>query len=751
MYKFTKIQSATPQTTSIKTNTWSSKGINLLTASEFQNWNYVLDSENYFTEWDWNKQSRKWLVKYLSNTVWKPVRMFIKLSDNIKVFSAWNEVFYYTESLNTITSIWTYWKVTDDDFVGKRYWDYVYFTNWTWKIQYVTFDYETINDISYNLVPNSGNYVRDKNAHNIQISWDLWNNQYKVTTNESAYVNYFVVVQGSDITNSNTFVWKITNYVDNWWWDIRIIISTIRGTNTLIWTETFDVYQVVYNSSINNNTLSILWTSAEFNSSDDFILEPVFNSNIWDTYKISYNWTWNINSADATIHWFNDYFFNDNMTDTSPVYYTTWNNSTFRIWVNSNGIQTWEYKLSNFNIAVRTEVLISWELSSSPVWAKRLLIFADTDWARLYAWNITWDNTAVKYSTLNQVKDLWKVAFEDWSITQTTWWAYLRTSAWGFTNSNLWELKDFWILNNQIIILFENWKKAFSIWADTVEEAGSVIQVQNLVSRERQDFWWERNPLLTEKGLFYTNESWVWRIVTFWNDAWWTNEENITDILWTKFVESIDWQNCSIVYDNVKSNILITCREKTSTENNLVLVYNLPNKSISKITWWNIERFLKDWEIIYWTSSKETKVYKILEWNTDDWSTITTKFKFEVPLSLDTLYMLETMTIKWDFVWDEFNISFDIYDNRWELVTWYKRIQANLQNVNKFRTLIKRFSRLLITVTCDTTDIHKITYLLAEIKKIKQNRFRKAYTSPDNLWTESWEVLLTENWTNLII
>jgi len=516
-----------------------------------------------------------------------------------------------------------------------------------------------------------------------------------------------------------------------------------------VWTETFDTYQVVYDWTTDNDTLKIHHTDTTLNASYAAEFLPAVTSTSWETYRVSYSWAWTTTDADTFVTWFNDSMTNTDMVDTSPVYFSTWSWNEVKISMNSSANETKVFELSNFIVAIRTEVLTSWELSNSPVWTKRLLVFSDWDWDRLYCGNILGDPTAIKYSALNQVKDLWEVPFQTWTSSNVP---LLRTDAWGFTNSNLWELKDLWIqvdpLNNskwEVLWLFENWKKLFHIQINTIEESWVAIQVQKIVSNERQDFWWERNPLSTQVWTFYTNEAWVWQMVWMWS------ESNISEILGTTFVASIDWTNCDIVHDTKRGNILITCGLKTTWYNDLILVYNLRNKSWYKYTWWNLERFLKDWNTIYGTSSTKTQVLELFSWTDDDWATIATEFKFEAPLWLDTIYTLEDFLIKWIFAWDSFEIKIDTYDEYWTLVSWHLRLVANLQELNKFVTLIAKLTRLVITIKCNTTAQHTINYILASTKRISDNTFNKSFTDITYITDEDWNILTDEDWTKIIL
>jgi len=753
------------QSTSIKQNYWSVKWINLLQAPELQDWSYVINSENYFHLASWKLESRQWTVEFFSNTVWKAVRMLEKFSDNIFVFSAGNTVYYYTVSTDTITTVWSYWEETDDDFVWVKYWDYLYFTNWSWKIQYLTFDYNLVNDDTNNiLVPKWGNYVEDASpSENFTVDnnvwWDRWHCSNFNWLSDRYYEWAFAILSWADRTDPNTPVWRVCCWRDESWNDDdpSLILTLQRWNSADLTGQTIEIYDVLFKSSNNREAYISYSKNANLNSSYWWKFKTPLN--LWnDNFKIDVylrsQWESSTNDADAYLYWFWDsYLRYDDFwwTSIQRIDYKSWSNQepyfSFSTWSADYSAQM---EIQRFDIYKRDDnTITSWQLNSSPVWAKRLLVFADTDWARLYTWNTKTDNTEIKYSALDQVKNLWEVAFETWTSSNTP---LLRTDAWGFTNSNLWELKDFWILNNEIVAFFENWKKAFHIEIDTVEESWIAIQVQKIVSRERQDFWWERNPLLTQEWLFYTNESWVWRMLAMWSDIAWTlQEENITEILWVDFVQSIDFTNSDMVYDNVRWNIIITCWYKTSWVNDLILVYNVSNKSWSKITWINTERLTKDSTTIYWSCSESTKVYKLFEWNNDCWNAINTTFEFEVPLDLNTLYKLEEMVIKWDFVWDEFGISLDIYDHRWEIFSGYKIIETALQSLTKLNTIIKRLSRIVIKITCKTTQPHTINYILAWIKKLQDNKFRKTYSILKPLRNEDWNILTTENWTKIII
>jgi len=734
MYILTQIESATPQTVSTQVNTWSPWGINLLDAPELQSGNNVINVENYNLNANWNFESRKWTVEFLSSSVWKPVRMFEKMSSNIWVFSAWNEVFYYNATTTVITSIWTYWEETDTDFVGWISWDYLLFTNWSWKIQYLTFDYwsDLVSWASFlPYIWASQEWYSDEASsnwpHTLSASWDP---TYPWTLSPSPSVNYPAIN-----TAMAKKVWGLDN---NFWtiatrnpWDVsEYNLEEWSGKNFSIitWDQ---VLMLDDHAEVESNALSV-WTSElsswGFSFKSDFTL---VRNKVYEIRCTVQNWD-DILFDNLILTWFAESIKINNSISTEQVFYvssiTDWTTEIWISWFNRDNWLSWKIQLglSNITIKERQEALSAWELSSSPFWAKRLLVFSDWDWDRLYCGNILWDPTAIKYSELNQVKDLWEVPFQAWTPSTTSWGALLRTSAWGFTNSNLWELKDLGIQVNkttgvrgEVLALFENWKKTFHIDIDTIEESWIAIQVQKIISEERQDFWWERNPLLIQEWIFYTNEAWVWQMFTL------GQEVNISDILWEKFVESVDY-------------------------NDLILTYNHRNKSWTKYTWLNIERFLKDSGTIYWTSSIDTKVYKLFEWTDDDWEAISTEFKFEVPLRLKTIFSLEDFLIKWEFTWDEFEIILDIYDDKWVLDTWTKRIYSNLQNINNFSTLITSLTRLIVTIKCNTTDQHKITYLLAWIKTIQENTFRKSYTWPTSLTTEAWDFLITEGWATLI-
>lgn len=752
MYKFSP-QAPKKERQSEKKNFWGVQWINGLVSPELQ-WEWSVQIlENYFIEWEWKLVKRKWITEFFSSAVWKPVRMLEKFSDNIIVFSAWNEVFYYTLSTDTITSIWTYWEATDDDFVWEKYWDYLYFTNWTWKIQYVTFDYEQINLTWNNIVWTWWYVIWWEWSFSIAVintpaSFDITNISWTTTGDDEK----FIILQWEDIFLETTPVWRISSIAA--WWTADFVINIIQ--------ERWDPYTIqssdqfnIYNQCLTTNdfdNITIKHTNTNSNFTFKFWI-PISTENLWK-YKISYtfNWTSWLSSDLFTNSWFSEELVvNDMISATNYTEFLNWDwwEIIFRI---RNNLSSWlaTYTLTDLFVSKQSEIsLASWELLESPVWAKRLLVFSDTDWARLYAWNTRDDLTEIKYSILDQVKNLWEVAFKTWTSSNEP---LLRTDPWWFTNSNLWELKDFWILNNEVIAFFEDWKKAFSIQIDTVQEWTIAIQVQKIVSRERQDFWWERWWILTAFGIFYTNESWIWQMTYFWNDLqWWTDQDvNITRVLWENAVDLIDWTNCSMVFDNVKWVLLVTCREKTSTENNLIFWYNPTNRSFWKITWWKIERFLKFWENIYWSSSQDTKVLQLFDWHTDENLSIWATFEKEIPLTLWNLHRLNKTTVKWSALqWEILTLNFDIYDKFWNyqrnILSWELYADHEWQVISIWNTLIPELSRLVMRLTNTWISSHEINYILLETQTIWENTTEIWFTTVNNLIDWDWWNILDSN------
>lgn len=122
------------------------KWLNLLVDPQLQDKKTAQSVVNLLIDWDWNLEKRKWYsIDEDFSWLWSAIWMYEIFDENIVIFSIDNKVYYHYSPTSTTTLIWTYWTVSDTDFVWVKYWDYFFFTNWTGKIQYVTYDFSSTN------------------------------------------------------------------------------------------------------------------------------------------------------------------------------------------------------------------------------------------------------------------------------------------------------------------------------------------------------------------------------------------------------------------------------------------------------------------------------------------------------------------------------------------------------------------------------------------------------------------------------
>lgn len=730
MYKLPQINKKAKRD---KTNFWSPQWVNLLSAPELQGDWTSQNIENYFIEADWALIKRKGYIDYFSNAVWKPIRMFEPFTNNIDVFSAWNEVFYYLKDADTITSAWTYWEITDTDFVWFADWDYFFFTNWTWKIQYLTFDYTTVNEISAITSTFIANWPTDYTITNVvwnlvtlnanPVNDELW--EYAICNNTKAF---WTMVLDSWTTYTTSY----QNWTFNIWDTITFSDSYyLTSTTSVIW---------YFKSWISSS-----WDTISFDISQVLDIGKKYKINVWATdisqlnQDIKILWIWNTITISTTV---------------PSVEYRTFN--WWSVTIQWNYIDDWMWTktawLSNIQIFERINTtLISWQLESSPNKAKRLLVFSWDEGKRLFAWNTEADSSAIHYSNIDTVSTLWDVPYQTWVSSNEP---LLKNDPWAFTSSELWALKDFVVKDKSIVALFEKWKRVFNIQISSFEVWGFATQIQKINTlSQRIDFWWERNPLNTWFWLFYVNESWVW--LYYWLWAWWEpQEQNISRVLGKKLAKQINWTNSDIVFEITQWVILITCA-RNSSYNNLVIWYNPVTKWFWFITWWNIERFMKRWEDIYWSSSIDSKTFKLFEWNLDWVVKIVSKFKKEINVPLNSLNRLENTLIKWlDFNnWDSIICSFDIYNKKWVLIEnyynfyWTTTDQCYIKN----RTHIREFTRLIFNIVDTNESENTINYIKLATSQIWENKSATTWKNKLFFLLDSdWNSILDSDWNKII-
>jgi hypothetical protein len=196
--------------------------------------------------------------------------------------------------------------------------------------------------------------------------------------------------------------------------------------------------------------------------------------------------------------------------------------------------------------------------------------------SRLFAGNLSTDNTAVMYS---KVDDGSNPPFVNWTLDT------LADSAGLLNYRNAGAVKAIESLGNNAIIFSEHGKWAFYI--NTMDSAGALRKVDVLVI-SRLDFGGARSAKTTPKGLFYVNSAGLWQLISLGQpNVPFSDQEGLNSVLLgTKYFNDVNLDNADITYLARYNVVLITCA-KNSVVNNLVIAFNVENKSFSELRGWN--------------------------------------------------------------------------------------------------------------------------------------------------------------------
>lgn len=225
-------------------------------------------------------------------------------------------------------------------------------------------------------------------------------------------------------------------------------------------------------------------------------------------------------------------------------------------------------------------------------------------------------------------------------------------------------------LGPYIVVFSDNGFFAFEI--TTLDSAGTLSKTENIVNYT-EDFGGARGAVITEKGILYANESGLWNMTAVGqaNTPFSKQYGLISTLLGSKYFDDVDTSNSDIFYDQKESKVLFSCAKGSNT-NNLVISCILGDKPVfSKITNWNISRFMENNGKIYGASASATKIYQLFEGYDDDGQTIGTDYYQELRLGdLETKQVLESLYVQ-GFLSpsSQIKIRFDIYDETGRLVT----------------------------------------------------------------------------------
>lgn len=296
---------------------------------------------------------------------------------------------------------------------------------------------------------------------------------------------------------------------------------------------------------------------------------------------------------------------------------------------------------------------LSWaytEVSSAPK-AKVLYTFG----GRLFAGNTETDPTEVRYSAVD----------DGTNPPFTSWTAGTGASDPGkvkFRSAGA--VRAIGSLGEQVVVLYDEGKAGFRIVI--IDSGGSLVQ-DNPVDFERIDFGGARGATITPQGIFYANEAGVWQMVSGGSDEPNSAKERLVSIPLGD-MDSYDFEDADIIYNEKLSSVLITCRENSSA-NNKVLVYNLNFDAWSEIMGWNLSRFLSDGVDVYAGNSGSVKIHKLFSGNSDDNEDISTELVQEIFSEDPTIQktLLREYIKGYLSPSTKLELSFDVYDRKGKL------------------------------------------------------------------------------------
>lgn len=246
---------------------------------------------------------------------------------------------------------------------------------------------------------------------------------------------------------------------------------------------------------------------------------------------------------------------------------------------------------------------------------------------RLGIANTDTDSSEVHVSRVDPLTGTPFILAADWTVGN------LPTSPFKVSSKNAGDAVGFGKIGKQVVVLFDKGKLGFRIGKIDVDGVGLNLDTQ--IDFEKIDFGSTRGVVTTSQGIFYTNPFGIFRMLSGGQtDAPLSAVDvNISKPLGDKFLKNYDFSDADLEVDDQRALLLIATRDDSST-NNVVLVYHL-DKELRGWSIWNknITRFKKVDNVIYATSSDETRVWQLdYERGDDNGTKIETRLGFEPQL-----------------------------------------------------------------------------------------------------------------------
>lgn len=662
------------------------------------------------------------------STLDEPITMLNRFNSTLWIIGLSNKVISYNNSSKK-TVVLKGDFLTDDPFSGWKFGDYFYFTNGSTRIQYVTLKFtdELVTPTDwlrqglggFSIIPSSTNPTYN----------NILSEEDKVLYVDNV-TGVGVPTIGETVNNGGTDTGVLSGAVNlgsNRW---RLTFTSFSGTSGSVGGRNiadFDDGDTIANAGAT-------WSGTQ--NGDCWIRGIENNDAVYGTtfggssdlatiagrkYQVSYK---NNNSVTKT-----NYHFGGS-TGCFPLTDLETSSGTHSVVVraqNSNSFLSVRYTpTASYGNAVLQDFSIKEQdldqfdtvqtLVNSP-YCKKLFIYND----RLVAGDIVGDPSNIKWSEQYVITST-DTPFETWSSANNP---IYFTDPNGVRYDELGAVSAFSILGAQLVTFHDNGKAGLRI----ILAGDSPNFTQDVVIDFRQQDNGGFAAKLTPFGIFYTNEAGLWQMTSGGNTSQPFSESdvNISRILSTEFISGLDFRESDIIFHEDKNLVLVSCRQ-TETYNDLVIWYNIGNKSFGKITNWDMNVFIKygagSLGTVYYGADSGTSAVWELFPNSyfDGTSTITTKYEKEITLGLEGLHELLRTHIK-AFVSSDSNITiyFDIYQKDGTLVT--DRLQYDLDNPVSGdlqymryckRTRLREFQRIIMRIESDDAAPHKITYVQLE-------------------------------------
>lgn len=365
---------------------------------------------------------------------------------------------------------------------------------------------------------------------------------------------------------------------------------------------------------------------------------------------------------------------------------------------------------------------------------------------RLFAFNLSTDATAVKYSEVDTGAN---PPFTTWNV------GTLSTDGGLVSYRNAGTARAVVPLGEAQVVFSDKGFYAFGI--TSIDVGGSLTKNDQIISYT-EDFGGARGAISTEKGVFYANEAGLWNLVSIGqpNVPFSRQYGLVSTLLGNDYFENADFSNCDLIYDQKKGSIYLTYAQDSAT-NNSVLVYNTDFKAFSRFSSWNVSRWITVNGEVYAASDSKTAVYKCFDGFTDDGQIIGTDYYQELKLGdLQTRQMLKgcyvqgflsassTVYVKFDiyditgkpiadklrFSWtSQYNLNgFDGYSSAMYSGSAYggDTDYANLvESFDGCRPFIRNFQRVRVHITSNDTTAHVLTWVMLDARVKADIRRRK--------------------------